>query len=131
MFVNANVQIPLGESLVIPESSLLDTGSRKIVFVAQGEDTFVKREVVTGQQADGYIQILSGLQSGDTVVTAATFLIDSQTKLGSFGSHAGHGGGGSANGTPAPTRGQTGGGTAPAPAVPPAAGGEHSGHSGH
>lgn len=133
MFVNANVQIPLGESLVIPESSLLDTGSRKIVFVAQSEDTFVKREIVTGQHADGYIQVLSGLQPGDTVVTAATFLIDSQTKLGSFGSHAGHGGGGAATGTPALSGGQTGAGTVPAqvPPVPPAVGGEHSGHSGH
>ncbi|TCL39866.1 Cu(I)/Ag(I) efflux system membrane fusion protein [Anaerospora hongkongensis] len=137
MFVNANVQIPLGDSLVVPESSLLDTGSRKIVFVAQGEDTFVKRDVVIGQHADGYIQILSGLQSGDTVVTAATFLIDSQTKLGSFGSHAGHGGSGAAAGTTAPVPAASGA-TAPtqsstAPAIPgaPAAGGEHSGHSGH
>ncbi|HWR09671.1 efflux RND transporter periplasmic adaptor subunit [Sporomusa sp.] len=128
MFVNANVQIPLGDSLVIPESGLLDTGSRKIVFVAQSEDTFVKREVVAGQQADGYVQILSGLQPGETVVTAATFLIDSQTKLGSFGSHAGHGGGGAAQGAAPPAA------PAPAPVAPPAApaaNGEHSGHSGH
>ncbi len=131
MFVNANVQIPLGENLVIPESSILDTGSRKIVFVAQSEDTFVKRDIVTGQYAAGYAQILSGLQPGETVVTAATFLIDSQTKLGGFGSHAGHGGGGAA-GAPA-AGGQT---SAPvqapvAPAVPPTAGNEHSGHGGH
>ena len=132
MFVNANVQIPLGDSLVIPESSVLDTGSRKIVFVAQSDDTFVKRDVVTGQYADGYVQILSGLQPSETVVTAATFLIDSQTKLGGFGSHAGHGGGGAAS-TPA-AGGQTSGTVAPAqasiaPTAPPAAGGEHSGHS--
>lgn len=123
MFVNATLQIPLGDSLVIPESAILDTGSRKIVFVAQSEDTFVKRDVVTGQSADGYVQILSGLQPGETVVTAATFLIDSQTKLGSFGSHAGHGGGGAAS-APAVT-GDQGSGESPA------AGGEHSGHSGH
>lgn len=116
LFVNANIQIPLGDSVVVPESSILDTGSRQVVFVAQSEDTFIKRDVVTGQYADGYVQILSGLQPGETVVTAATFLIDSQTKLGSFGSHAGHGG--------------HGGGASPAPA-PEAAGGEHSGHSGH
>lgn len=133
MFVNATVQIPLGDSLVIPESSIIDSGSRKIVFVAQGEDTFVKRDVVTGQYADGYVQILSGLQSGDTVVTAATFLIDSQTKLGSFGSHAGHGGTGAAAGTAAPA---ASGAAAPVrqPTVPPgvpAGGGEHSGHNGH
>ena len=127
MFVNANLTIPLGDTLVIPESSLIDTGSRKVVFVAQKEDTFVKREVVVGQQADGYVQILSGLQPGETVVTAATFLIDSQTKLGSFGSHAGHGGGGapaavgSNSGAPTPVQAPD--------ASAPATGGEHSGHS--
>ncbi len=124
MFVNAKVEIPLGESLVIPESSLIDTGSRKIVFVAQSEDTFVKRDVVVGQSADGYVQILSGLEPGETVVTAATFLIDSQTRLGSFGSHAGHGGHGSA----APSTAQ-GDPNDAAPAAP--APDEPSAHSGH
>lgn len=123
MLVNANVQIPLGESLVIPESSLIDTGSRQIVFVAQSEDTFVKRDVVVGQTADGYVQVLSGLQPGETVVTAATFLIDSQTKLGSFGSHAGHG-----NAAPS-TNAAVGNSTTPTvETTAPGAGGEHSGH---
>jgi len=88
LFVNAAISVPLGEKLVVPESSLLDTGTRKVVYVVQGEDTFVKRDVVIGKEADGYIQILSGLAPGDVVVTAATFLIDSQTQLGS-GSMAG------------------------------------------
>lgn len=126
MFVNANIRMALGESLVVPESSLLDTGTRKIVFVAQGEDTFVKRDVVIGQAADGYIQILSGLQPGDTVVTAATFLIDSQTQLGNLGSHAGHGGGNKAAATSsAPVANPS------LPGTPPEAGGDHSGHAGH
>lgn len=89
LFVNAAISVPLGEKLVVPESSLLDTGARKVVYVVQGEDTFVKRDVVIGQEADGYIQILSGLAPGDVVVTAATFLIDSQTQLGSGGGMAG------------------------------------------
>lgn len=131
LFVTAAIRVPLGETLVIPASSLLDTGNRKIVFVTQGEDTFVKRDVVIGQEADGYIQVLSGLQPGETVVTAATFLIDSQTQLGQFGSHAGHGAAKSGGTTAAPAA------TAPAavPAAPPAASGnsqaDHSGHTGH
>ncbi|MPN10533.1 Multidrug resistance protein MdtA [bioreactor metagenome] len=126
MFVNANIRMPLGESLVVPESSLLDTGTRKVVFVTQGEDTFVKRDVVVGHAAEGYIQVLSGLQSGDTVVTAATFLIDSQTQLESFGSHAGHGGN-KAPATPpaAPTA------IPSLPGTPPSSDGDHSGHVGH
>lgn len=128
MFVNANIQIPLGESLVVPETSLIDTGARKVVFVAQSEDTFVKRDVVVGQSADGYIQILSGLQPGDTVVTAATFLIDSQTQLGSYGSHAGHGGGNKSQAAPASSAAPV---SNPIPGAPPASGGDHSGHAGH
>lgn len=126
MFVNANINILMDEGLVIPESSLIDTGNHKVVFVAQKEDTFVKREVTIGQQAEGYVQVLSGLQPGEIVVTAATFLIDSQTKLGSFGSHAGHGGGSSATG------GSNAGSSSlvqpQADTIIPATGNEHSGH---
>ncbi len=126
MFVNANINIPLAEGLVIPESSLIDTGSRKVVFVAQKEDTFVKREVTIGQQADGYVQVLSGLQPGEIVVTAATFLIDSQTKLGSFGSHAGHGGSSSSS-----TEHANGGSTNASPETSMPAQTPAGGHSGH
>lgn len=137
LFVNASLQAPLNDSLVVPVSSLLDTGSRKVVYVAQGEDTFVKKDVTTGQEADGYIQILSGLQPGDTVVTAAAFLIDSQTQLGNFGSHAGHGGS-KAGGAAAPPAAGTGAAmpanpspaTTPAPAAPPVPGSGQN-HSGH
>ncbi len=129
MFVNASLGVPLGESLAVPVSSLLDTGTRKVVYVAQGEDTFVKRDIVTGQEADGYAQVVSGLQPGETVVTAAAFLIDSQTQLGSFGSHAGHGGGKSGATTPAaaPAPLPQSAPSAPANPAAPAA----SGHSGH
>ncbi|WP_425058169.1 Multidrug resistance protein MdtA [Sporomusa carbonis] len=129
MFANATINVPLGETLVIPSSSLLDTGKRKVVFIAQGEDTFVKRDIVTGQETQGYIQVLSGLNEGDTVVTAATFLIDSQTQLGNFGSHAGHGGGNKPAATPPAAAPQS----IPAPSAQPAApqANEHSGHSGH
>jgi Cu(I)/Ag(I) efflux system membrane fusion protein len=121
MFVSAAVRLPLGESLAIPVSSLLDTGARKVVYVAQGEDSFVKRDITTGQEADGYIQVLSGLQPGEVVVTAAAFLIDSQTQLGSFGSHAGHGGSKPAASAPAAQ-------PQAAPAAKPAQPSEHSGH---
>lgn len=139
MFANATVNVPLGETLVIPSSGLLDTGKRKVVFIAQGEETFVKRDIVTGQETQGYIQVLSGLNPGDTVVTAATFLIDSQTQLGAFGSHSGHGGNKQAatppaaapqSSVPAPASSAPQS-SAPAPAstAPPVkAGGEHSGH---
>jgi membrane fusion protein, copper/silver efflux system len=133
MFVSAAIKAPLGEQLVIPASALLDTGTRKVVYVAQAEDTFVKRDIVVGKEAEGFIQVISGLQPGETVVTQATFLIDSQTQLGSFGGHGGHGGGAPAGNAPAaPT--STPASSVPAapvaPKAPPAApaSGQHSGH---
>ncbi len=131
MFANANINVPLDETLVVPTSSLIDTGNRKIVFVTSGQDEFLKRDIVTGREAQGYIQVLSGLQPGETVVVAAAFLIDSQTQLGAYGSHAGHG----ASKSAAPLAAPAASNTAPAPVVPAApvkpatpAGGAHSGH---
>jgi Cu(I)/Ag(I) efflux system membrane fusion protein len=98
MFVIARVRVPLGESIIIPESAILESADGQMVFWAQDENTFVRHAVVAGQYANGYVQILSGLEAGDMVVSAAAFLIDSQTKLGAFSSH-GHGGhGGSSAG---------------------------------
>ncbi|MBC8014683.1 MAG: efflux RND transporter periplasmic adaptor subunit [Sporomusaceae bacterium] len=126
LFVRVAVNVPLAETVVIPVSSLLDTGSRKVVFVTQDANTFVKRDIVIGQEADGYIQVLSGLQPGDTVVTAAAFLIDSQTQLGQYGSHAGHGSPKSSGAAPATTK--------PAASAPATSGSapavDHSGHTG-
>jgi Cu(I)/Ag(I) efflux system membrane fusion protein len=95
MFVNASVRVNLGESVVVLESSLLDTGGEQFVFVEENDAKFVKRNVSVGQYNNGYVQILSGLKPGEAVVTAAAFLLDSQTRLGNFGSHGGHGGGSS------------------------------------
>ena len=140
MFVNAVIRTPLGEGLVIPASALLDTGDHKLVYVAGDANTFVKREITIGQEAEGFIQVLSGLQPNETVVTAATFLIDSQTQLGVYGSHAGHGAGGKASAPGAapaasvPSSPTTSSPTAPvvpapsAPKAPAAPAGEHTGH---
>lgn len=126
LFANAALSVPLAETLVIPSSSLLDTGKRKIVFVAEGQDDFVKRDLVTGSEAQGYVQVLSGLQPGETIVIAAAFLIDSQTQLGAYGSHAGHGGSKPAAPTAAPASPPA---PSPSPAVPASpTGGAHSGH---
>jgi Cu(I)/Ag(I) efflux system membrane fusion protein len=52
--------------------------------------TAVRHAVQAGQYANGYVQILSGLDEGDIIVSAAAFLLDSQTKLGALSSHGGH-----------------------------------------
>ena len=90
MPVNVALQIPLAEGIVIPISAVIDTGERKIVFTTKEEGTYIRREIVTGNSNNGLVQVLSGLQAGEEIVTQATFLLDSQTQLGTYGSHAGH-----------------------------------------
>ncbi|MBI5246361.1 MAG: efflux RND transporter periplasmic adaptor subunit [Elusimicrobia bacterium] len=81
MFVNAAIKADLGTVLALPESALLDSGARKLVFVDLGEGRIEPREVRVGREADGYYELLSGVREGETVVTTANFLIDSESKL--------------------------------------------------
>ncbi len=81
----ADVHIRTGgkeEGLFIPSESVIRSGERNVVFVAQGKGRFIPRETDLGISLDdGKIQILSGLAPGETVVTSGQFLLDSESKL--------------------------------------------------
>ncbi|MDX6768787.1 MAG: efflux RND transporter periplasmic adaptor subunit [Elusimicrobiota bacterium] len=81
MFVNALIRADLGTKLALPESALLNTGERQLVFVDLGEGRIEPREVEIGREAGGYYELLSGAREGEQVVTSANFLIDSESKL--------------------------------------------------
>ncbi len=81
MFVNAKIRVVLGEKLAVPESAVLDTGLRKIVYLSKPDGVLESREVELGQKAEGYYEVLSGLTEGDVVVTSGNFLVDSESKL--------------------------------------------------
>ncbi len=68
-------------TLVIPSEAVVRSGNREQVFVVRGGGKFEPREVQLGVSADAFVQVLSGLQEGDEVVTSAQFLIDSESKL--------------------------------------------------
>lgn len=80
-FVNIKIQIPLGKGLAVSDNSILDTGETQIVFVKKGEGEFEPRSVEIGREAQGYVEILKGLQEGEEVVTSANFLIDSESRF--------------------------------------------------
>ncbi|SOY44444.1 efflux RND transporter periplasmic adaptor subunit [Cupriavidus taiwanensis] len=69
------------EALVIPLESVIRTGQRTIVMVDAGKAGYVATEVKTGREAAGMVEILSGLQAGQKVVTSGQFLIDSEASL--------------------------------------------------
>jgi len=69
------------DAVAVPEQAVVRTGTRSLVFVVRGPGRFEPREVETGISADGWVQILSGLEAGEEVVTSATFLIDSESSI--------------------------------------------------
>jgi Cu(I)/Ag(I) efflux system membrane fusion protein len=81
MFVNALIKESLGLKLAVPETAVLDTGLRKIVYLSQVNDVLESREVTLGQKAANYYEVLSGLKVGDVVVVSGNFLVDSESKL--------------------------------------------------
>jgi membrane fusion protein, copper/silver efflux system len=67
--------------LVVPESAVLNSGDRQVVFVDRGDGSFETREVKVGAGAEGKVEILSGLKPVERIVTSGNFLIDSESRL--------------------------------------------------
>ncbi len=84
MFVNATfVSTAAQSSIVVPRSAVLDTGTRKIVYLARPNGVFEAREVQVGAPTEDLFPVSSGLALGDKVVLSGNFLIDSQAHLSS------------------------------------------------
>jgi membrane fusion protein, copper/silver efflux system len=82
MYVDAEIEVGKRDAvLAVPESAVLDTGSRQTVLVDKGEGRFEPREVKIGQRGGGYVEVREGLHDGEPVVTAANFLIDAESNL--------------------------------------------------
>jgi Cu(I)/Ag(I) efflux system membrane fusion protein len=91
------VEIEAGENgiaVAIPESAVLDSGTRQVVLIDLGGGAFEPREVELGSRGDGYVEVVKGLAAGQRVVVNGNFLIDAESNLKaaleSLGGHGGH-----------------------------------------
>ncbi|MBR0718103.1 efflux RND transporter periplasmic adaptor subunit [Bradyrhizobium liaoningense] len=82
MYVDATIDTAdSAPVLAVPDSSVLDTGSRQAVLVDKGDGRFEPRDVKLGRRGGGYIEVRGGLADGEAVVTSANFLIDAESNL--------------------------------------------------
>ena len=81
MFGEVTMQAKERQGLRIPADAVIDSGTKKVVFLALPEGKFQPREVHLGAVAADTVEVLSGLQAGDHVVTRANFLVDSESRL--------------------------------------------------
>ncbi len=65
----------------VPDSAIIDSGTRQVVLLAKGEGRFEPRAVKLGRRGNGYAEVLEGLKPGEEIVTSATFLIDAESNL--------------------------------------------------
>jgi Cu(I)/Ag(I) efflux system membrane fusion protein len=82
-FVTVTMPVPLGRGLSIPESAVIRTGTRAIVFVAHGDQTthLEPREVTLGPLVGDRYRVAGGVHAGERVATGAQFLLDSESRL--------------------------------------------------
>jgi len=81
MYANVEIAVKSDHQLMIPETAVLNTGKRHIVFVAHGNGRFEPREIKTGRKAERYYTILEGLQAGELIVKSGNFLIDAEAHV--------------------------------------------------
>jgi len=89
--VNAEIKlmVPTGrDAVVVDRRSLFREDSRHFVYVAEGE-VARKREVVTGREQGLSVEIISGLEDGDTVITEGGMLLEDGARINIVGKERG------------------------------------------
>ena len=81
MFVDVEIPITMEPSLHVPADAVIDSGTRKIVYVAAGDNTFEPRVVETGWRFGRRIEITGGLMPGERIIVSGNFLIDSESRM--------------------------------------------------
>lgn len=93
MYSEVTIETASGQAqLAIPVDAVIDSGTRKLVFVAKPGGYFEPREIVTGMRIGDFYQVLSGVKEKERVVASANFLVDSESQLkAAAGGMGGHG----------------------------------------
>jgi multidrug efflux pump subunit AcrA (membrane-fusion protein) len=81
MLANIELTSPIGSVLAVPENAVIADGEDSVVFVARPGNIFEPRKIETGIRANSFAEVKRGLSLGERVVTSATFLLDSESRL--------------------------------------------------
>jgi Cu(I)/Ag(I) efflux system membrane fusion protein len=67
--------------VAVPSNSVIDSGTRQVVIADLGDGRFEPRDVQLGRRGSEYVEVLEGVQAGDSVVVDGNFLIDAESNL--------------------------------------------------
>jgi RND family efflux transporter MFP subunit len=81
MFVNVDLKTNLGRQLIVPASAVFQSGMRQLVFLNHGNGSLEPKEIAIGPRVGDDFVVLKGLKAHESIVTSASFLIDSESQL--------------------------------------------------
>jgi Cu(I)/Ag(I) efflux system membrane fusion protein len=81
MYVNAELEMDMGQGLTIPVSAVMPTGTRNVAFINKGEGKLEPRIIQLGSKYGDSYEVKEGLREGEQVIASANFLIDAESKV--------------------------------------------------
>jgi len=72
------------EVLAVPSGAIQEIEGKPFVFVKSAGGAFARRDVALGQEAEGWVEVRSGLADGDEVATSGSFLLKSELLKGAL-----------------------------------------------
>ncbi len=82
MYANVSIYGGARENVLsIPREAVIRSGKNERAIISVGEGRYMQREIVTGIESGDWIEVISGLDEGENIVTSAQFLIDSEASM--------------------------------------------------
>lgn len=81
LYAEGTVALEASPVLTVPRTAVVQTGPQAVVYVAHGAGAYGRHPVRLGRRGDDFVEILSGIDAGDKVVTNGTLLIDGQAEM--------------------------------------------------
>lgn len=81
LYADGTVKVELPEVLSLPKSAVMQTGPEAVAYVDQGGGAYARAVVTLGRRGDTLLEVLSGIKTGDKIVTNGNLLIDGQAEM--------------------------------------------------
>jgi membrane fusion protein, copper/silver efflux system len=81
LYANGSIQFQSEPVLTVSRAAVLEPGDAARVYIDHGNGAYEQRTVTLGRRGTDFIEILSGLEIGENVVSGGTLLLDSQAQI--------------------------------------------------
>ncbi len=81
LYADGLIRLEAPEVLSVPRSAVIQTGPEAVVYVELGEGAYQRRVLRLGRRGDALVEVLSGLATGEKVVSNGNLLIDGQAEM--------------------------------------------------